>query len=136
MKIPYVIYEGRTYCVEWYFKQDGTMPGLEFYHTLSESDKGRFIVLAQHLANADRGTFLPKTHYNLEDAEHGIYAFKPHSQRFLNFMAVGRKIIVTNGFHKQSQKVRQKEREDIKKSISHKNDYEIRVKRGEYYEKS
>lgn len=50
-------------------------------------------------------------------------------------MTDGSKIIVTNGFHKQSQKVRQKEREEIHKAIRCKNDYEIRTKRGDYYEK-
>lgn len=111
------------------------MPGYEFYQVLSEKDKARFMVLVQHLANAQRGTFLSKVHYNIEDAKHGIYAFKPHAQRFLNFMTVGSKIIVTNGFHKQSQKVRQKEREEIHKAIRCKNDYEMRIKRGDYYEK-
>ena len=111
------------------------MPGYEFYLTLSGKDKARFMVLVQHLANAQRGTFLPKIHYNIEDAEHGIYAFKPNAERFLNFMTSGSKIIVTNGFHKQSQKVRQKEREEVRRAIRYKSDYETRVKRGEYYEK-
>ena len=133
--IHYIIYTGRTYQVEWYFRDDKTMPGYEFFQALSDQDKARFIVLAQHLANAQRGTFLPKKHYNIEDTKHGIYAFKPHAERFLNFMTSGGKIIVTNGFHKRSQKLRQKEREEVEKAIRFKNDYENRIKRGDYYEK-
>lgn len=134
MNIHYVVYKGSTYQVEWYCKQDKTMPAYEFYKSLTESDKARFMVLVQHLANAQRGTFLPKKHYNLEDSKHGVYAFKPHRDRFLNFMTSGSKIIVTNGFQKQSQKLRVKERSEIEKSIKYKEDYELRVKRGDYYE--
>ena len=135
MRSPHVIYAGRTYEVQWYYDRDGDMPGYEFYQTLSENDKARFMVLVQHLANSQRGTFLPKIHYNIEDSEHGIYAIKAHAERFLNFMTSGSKVIVMNGFSKQSQKVRQKEREEVHKAIRLKNDYELRIKRGEYYEK-
>jgi len=131
----YVISVGSTYQVEWYCREDGTMPAYEFYQDLTEKEKARFIVLVQHLANVKRGTFLPKKHYNIEDAAHGIYAIKPHAERFLNFMTFGNKIIVTNGFHKQSQKVRQKEKEEVQKAIRYKRNYEDRVERGGYYEK-
>ena len=133
MNAPYIIYIGKTYQVEWYFEKDGSMPGYEYYRTLSEDTKARFIVLVQHLANAQRGTFLPKTHYNIEDAAYGIYAFKPHSERLLNFMAVGRKIIVTNGFHKQSQRPRDVDKKKIEKAVRIKQDYEFRMKKGAYY---
>ena len=132
--VHYIIYAGRTYQVEWYFKEDKTMPGYEFYQDLPEQDKARFMVLVQHLADAQRGTFLPKKHYNIEDTKHGIYAFKPHAERFLNFMTSGGKIIVTNGFRKQSQKLRRKEQGEVETAIHLKNDYEKRKKRGDYYE--
>ncbi len=132
--VPYVICVGRTSQVEWYYKQDKTMPAYEFYRSLTKSDKARFMVLVQHLANAQRGTFLPKKNYNIEDSKHGIYAFKPHAERFLNFMTSGSKIIITNGFQKQSQKIREKERSEIERSIRSKQDYELRIKRGDYYE--
>ena len=132
--LSHIVFIGRTYQVEWYYKEDGSMPGYEFYLGLREIDKARFMVLVEHLAEASRGTFLPKTHYNIEDAEHGIYAFKIHAQRFLNFMTQGKKFIVTNGFYKQSQKLRRKEREEVHKAIRCKKEYEMRVKRGDYYE--
>ena len=131
--VQYIVYVGRTYQIEWYYKQDKTMPAYEFYCSMLESDKARFMVLVQHLANAARGTFLPKKHYNIEDSKYGIYAFKPHAKRFLNFMTSESKIIITNGFQKQSQKIREKERSEIRKSILYKQDYELRIKRGDYY---
>ena len=134
LRIPYIIYRGKSLRVEWYYSHTGEMPGYEFYQTLSEQDKARFLVLVQHLADSHRGTFLPKTHFNIEDAKHGIYAFKPHAGRLLNFMAVGGKIIITNGFNKQSQKPRGVDQEKIQRAIRLKTDYEIRVKRGTYYE--
>lgn len=133
-RVPHVIYRGKTFQIEWYYTSNGEMPGYEFYQTLTEHDKARFQVLAQHLADSSKGTFLPKTHYNIEDAKHGIYAFKPHANRLLNFMAAGGKIIVTNGFHKQSQKPRGVDQEKIRKAIRFKTDYNIRVNRGDYYE--
>ena len=43
----------------------------------------------------------------------------------------GQKIIVTNGFHKKTDKLPKNEKE---KALKFKKDYESRVKRGNYYE--
>lgn len=60
-----------------------------------------------------------------------IYAFKPQPHRFLCFFYTGHKIIVTNAFHKKSDKLPPNEKERALKS---KDDYEMRIKRGNYYE--
>ena len=51
--------------------------------------------------------------------------------RFLCFFFEGQKIIVTNGFHKKTDKLPQNEKE---RALKLKKDYEDRVKRGNYYE--
>lgn len=60
-----------------------------------------------------------------------IYAFKPQLHRFLCFFFEGQKIIVTNGFHKKTDQLPQKEKD---RALKIKRDYEARVKRGDYYE--
>ena len=40
-----------------------------------------------------------------------IYAFKPHPDRYLSFFAAGKKIIVTNGFCKKTDKLPDSEKE-------------------------
>ena len=41
----------------------------------------------------------------------GIYAFKPQPDRYLSFFTDGRKIIVTNGFKKKTDKLPKNEKE-------------------------
>lgn len=60
-----------------------------------------------------------------------IFAFKPQPERFLCFFFTGRKVIITNGFHKKSQKLPLGEKE---KALQAKRDYEQRVKERIYYE--
>lgn len=48
------------------------------------------------------------------------------------FFVVGRKIIVTNGFEKKSQKLPRGEKE---RAIRAKEDFERRIKKGDYYDK-
>lgn len=61
-----------------------------------------------------------------------IYAFKPQPHRFLCFFFIGSKIIVTNAFMKNQQKLPQGEKD---KALKCKEDYENRTKKGSYYEK-
>ena len=60
-----------------------------------------------------------------------VYAFKPQPHRFLCFFFTGQKIIVTNAFHKKTDKLPTKEKD---RALKIKDDYELRIKRGDYYE--
>lgn len=59
-----------------------------------------------------------------------IYAFKPQPHRFLCFFTVGRKIIITNGFYKDEDKLPPTEK---KRALENMEDYLNRMKRGDYY---
>jgi hypothetical protein len=59
-------------------------------------------------------------------------AFKPQPDRFLCFFVVGKRIVVTNGFEKKSQKLPSGEKN---RALRAKVDYETRTKKGTYYEK-
>jgi hypothetical protein len=59
-----------------------------------------------------------------------IYAFKPQPHRFLCFFFSGKKIIVTNAFHKKSEKLPEKEKI---RALKIKSAYEERTKQDSYY---
>ena len=60
-----------------------------------------------------------------------IFAFKPQPERFLCFFFTGRKVIITNGFVKKSDKMPPGEKD---RALRLKKDFEERVKKGTYYE--
>lgn len=135
-KNEYTVYCGITFIVEWYYTIDSKIPGYEYYKTLSEDEKVRFAHIVKYYADSPLGTIIPKTLLNIEDKEHKIYAFKPYKRRFFNFVVEGRKIIITNGYQKSSQKMTKKDREKLLIAIKYKQDYLNRVRGGEYYEKN
>lgn len=75
------------------------------------------------------GEIKNKTKFRYEDDK--IYAFKPKPHRFLCFFFTGHKIIVTNAFHKKTDKLPTNEKN---RAIQIKDAYEARIKRGDYYE--
>lgn len=77
----------------------------------------------------DIGEIKNKTKFNNEGSK--IYAFKPQPHRFLCFFFIGGKIIITNAFHKKTDKLPAGEKET---ALKYKKDYETRVSRGDYYE--
>jgi phage-related protein len=60
-----------------------------------------------------------------------IFAFKPQPERFLCFFFTGRKVIITNAFHKKSNKLPQGEKD---RALRTNKDFEERFKKGTYYE--
>ena len=50
-----------------------------------------------------------KTKFRYE--EDGIYAFKPQPDRYLSFFTIGKRIIVTNGFKKETEKLPKNEKD-------------------------
>jgi hypothetical protein len=78
----------------------------------------------------DFGKISDKTKFRNEND--GIYAFKPQPDRFLSFFTKDKKIIITEGFNKTSDKLPK----NIKsRSIKIREDYLARVKERTYYEK-
>jgi len=57
----------------------------------------------------------------------GIYAFKPQPDRYLSFFTDNKKIIVTNGFRKRTERLPKNEKE---LAIKYKQDYFERKKGG------
>jgi len=76
----------------------------------------------------DMGQIRNKEKFRNEDDK--IYAFKPKPHRFLCFFVEGRKIIITNAFTKNQQKLPSGEKSKALKCMQ---DYQDRIKKGTYY---
>ena len=113
----------------------GRMKAKEYYGVLPLEDQKRLDDLVAYLADAPFGTRLPKSLYNLEDAENQIYAFKPRDHRFFDFMAVGGKIIIVNAYRKHSQQMTRKDTHVLHAAIEARASYFLRVRAGAYYER-
>ena len=131
---PYVYYRGATFTVEWYVDPARRMKAKDYYEALSKDQQERLYYLVKYFAESPIGTRLPTTLYNLENAEHKIYAFKPKSHRFFNFVTFDRKVIILDAYRKHSQKMEKKDLHLLSTAIEARRSYLKRVKEGIYYE--
>lgn len=129
----YRVYTGKTFDIEFYFTKQGKMPGFDYYQELAEDARRRFFVVIGHFADAPFGAVFPKTILNIEDKSEGIYAFKPFIHRFFCFFSKDRKIIILNAYQKHSQSMSKADKSLLKKAVRLKQDYEIRIAKGNYY---
>jgi hypothetical protein len=125
----YILYRGEKFQIEFYFTQKGKMPAKEYLGVLDEQVKLKLLYLIKSIA--ENGKIFDETKFRLVNKQERIFEFKPHEERFFNFFYGGRKIIITNAYRKQGQKVDPRE---LVKAINFKMDYEFRVKGGIYYE--
>lgn len=114
--------------VLYYKKSNGSCPFLEFYETLDTKWKARTLRLL--LLLEENGNELREPYSKpLED---GIFELRVKSgnniSRALYFFAVGRKIIITHGFVKKTNKTPKKE---INLAKEYRKDYLERNKRNE-----
>jgi phage-related protein len=123
----YVIFNGSKFIIEWYFNSKGNSDALKYFDSLDDDEQIKALGLFELMGNM--GEIKNKTKFNFEGDK--IYAFKPQPHRFLCFFFLGRKIIVTNAFHKKTDKLPVNEKQ---RALKYKVDYELRVERGEYYE--
>jgi hypothetical protein len=123
----WIAYEGPAFTIEWYWDAQGRSPPLDYFESLLETQQDRLLMLLKRMG--DFGRIFDKTKFRNE-GEH-IFAFKPKPDRFLCFFAAGRKIIITNGFVKKSDKLPPGEKD---RALRAKDDFETRMKKGTYYE--
>jgi len=123
----YIAFAGEEFSIEWYFDYKGESISLDYLESLDDKEQAKLFELIKLIGNT--GIIKNKTKFRYEGNK--IYAFKPQPHRFLCFFFEGQKIIVTNGFHKKADKLPKSEKD---RALKIKNDYETRVKRGDYYE--
>ena len=102
-----VIYSGEYFSVEWYFDKEGYSQAYEYFLSIDDSQKRKFLILVKRIA--DFGKIFDKTKFRNEGD--GIFAFKPQPDRYLAFFVIEKKIIVTNAFYKNTDKLPQSEKE-------------------------
>ena len=123
----FIAYEGTALTVEWFFDKNGKSEALNFFETLSNVQKRKALMLFKRIG--DFGRISDITKFRNEGEQ--IFVFKPQPDRFLSFFHIDKKIIITNGFCKKSQKLPKKEKELALKRMK---DYKSRIKNGDYYE--
>ena len=96
-----LIYSGKIFTLEWYYDKNGKSVAKEFYLDESEDLQKKFLILVKKMG--DFGKIFDIKKYRHEGD--GIYAFKPQPDRYLSFFTEGKKIIVTNGFRKKTEKL-------------------------------
>ena len=102
-----VIYSGKKFTLEWYYNKNGKSVAYDYFMDSEEELQDKFLVLVKKLG--EFGKIYDKTKFRNEGD--GIYAFKPQPDRYLSFFTDGRKIIVTNGFRKKTDKLPKNEKE-------------------------
>jgi len=101
-----LIYSGPKFIIEWYYDKDGKSVGFDYFVEMSKEQRRKFLVLVKRMG--DFGEIIDKTKFRNEGD--GIYAFKPQPDRYLSFFTDNKKIIVTNGFVKKTDKLPKNEK--------------------------
>lgn len=123
----YIAIEGEQFTIEWYFSKDDESISLDYYKSLDIRYRAKLFNLFKLMA--DTGEIKNKEKFRNEGDN--IYTFKPKPYRFLCFFFEGKKIIITNAFYKNTQKLPKNEKA---KALNIKKDYELRTIKGNYYE--
>lgn len=123
----YIAYKGAELTIEWYFNSQGKSPALEYFNELTEDQQDKALDLMQILA--DTGKIINKEKFNFEGDK--IFVIKPSPDRFFCFFFKGAKLIVTNAYKKQSQKMPPREKE---RALKLKEDDTKRCNEGNYYD--
>ena len=122
----FIAYRGEKFTIEWYFDENYNSEVLEYFNNLSEPLKIKTLVLFKRFA--EFGKIRDRTKFNFEgDA---LFAFKPIPHRFLCFFVKEKRIIITNAFHKKTDKLPKAEKE---RALKRRKDYEDRTKKENYY---
>jgi phage-related protein len=101
-----VIYAGQKFILEWYYDKNGKSVAYDYFMESSDELQDKLLVLVKKMG--DFGKIYDITKFRNEGD--GIYAFKPQPDRYLSFFTDGKKIIVTNGFKKKTEKLPENEK--------------------------
>jgi phage-related protein len=118
-----VIYSGEKFILEWYYDKNGNSVAYEYFLNMTRKQRRRFFALAKKMG--DIGKILDITKFRNEGD--GIYAFKPQPDRYLSFFTDNKKIIITNGYKKKTEKLPNSEK---KLAIKYRKEYFERKTRG------
>ena len=101
-----VIYSGEKFTLEWYYDKNGNSVAYDYFLEMTREQRRKFLALVKKMG--DVGKIFDITKFRNEGD--GIYAFKPQPDRYLSFFTDNKKIIVTNGFKKKTEKLPKNEK--------------------------
>jgi phage-related protein len=101
-----IIYSGEKFTIEWYYDKKGKSAAYEYFLNSTAEQQDKFLLLVKKMG--DFGKIFDITKFRNEGD--GIFAFKPHPNRYLSFFTDGKKIIITNGFVKKVDKMPKNEK--------------------------
>jgi hypothetical protein len=79
------IYIGAYRSFEWFWEDDGTMPGLDAYESLSPRDQDDLLASVMHWGNTPPGQQPLKSRVNVEHTDPLVLAIKAGKHRFTAF---------------------------------------------------
>jgi phage-related protein len=123
-----IAFQGEAYTIEWYHDEKGSSQALEFFESLPKERQLAAFILFRRMGES--GKIFDITRFRNEGDK--IFSFKPQPERYLCFFFTGRKIIITSGFEKKSQKLPPREKD---RALRAKADFERRINQGVYYGK-
>ncbi len=106
-KEDYTFYQGNKLLVEFYYTKTGEMPAKSYFDKESIDLQVKLAALVKYIA--DHGRLFNVTKFRITDEKNKIFEFKPTKHRFFCFFFRRGKIIITNAYMKQSQKVSKKD---------------------------
>jgi hypothetical protein len=75
----------------------------DYFDSLERQVKIKLLALVKYIG--ENGRLFDEQKFRLVDKKEKIFEFKPMAERFFNFFAKGKKIIITNAYRKKGQKV-------------------------------
>jgi phage-related protein len=102
--------------LEWYYDKNGKSVAYDYFMESPDELQDKFLILVKRMG--DFGIIFDKAKFRNEGD--GIYEFKPQPDRYLSFFTDSKKIIVTNGFKKKTEKLPENEKE---LAIKYRQDY-------------
>ncbi len=122
-----IAYQGTCFTIEWYCDEQGESDVFNYYRQLPPERRRKVLTLFSRMGEI--GKIFDKTKFRHEGDP--IYVFKPQPDRFFCFFFTGRKIIITNAYEKETNRVPQQEK---RKALIRRERYEQRVSEDTYYE--
>ena len=101
-----VIYSGEKFTLEWYYDRNGKSVAFEYFLEATEDLQDKFLILIKKMGDFGKINNIEK----FRNEGDGIYAFKPKPDRYLSYFTDRKKIIVTNGFKKKTNKLPKNEK--------------------------
>jgi len=123
MKLSKLAYDGEVFSIEFYVAEDGSVPAQDWLDSQSIKMQQKFAALFTMLGDAGKV-------YNEQKFKHltgtdQLFEFKADQGRVLCFFFIGKRVVLTHGFLKKSDKTPKSE---IKRAEKAKADFTARSK--------